>query len=193
MIFKITGWLSAALFVFSVSGISSAAYASCEVGEQIKGTLYVKGNNVNFRVGPSAASSRVINEKATRVLGTVEYRTLSPAIVLSARCETDDWVMADIVEADGRAVSWETGWVHKSFVSSGASADVTAGLIWDIENESAFNATEKEEVRREALRILRTNRDCAKIVDGYRSSSGRGRYYATCTPADGGFSFNVWF
>ena len=166
---------------------------NCEQGSPISGSFYVKGSDINFRAGPGIDHSHVINWKATEVLGRTQYRTLWPSMVLEGRCETADWLQARIVKADGNSVNWETGWVHKKFVTAEASDDIKAGLLWDIDGESAFTESEKKTLRRGALKILKDEANCAEITTGYRSGSRQGAYYVTCNARGGGVPFNVWF
>lgn len=114
-------------------------------------------------------------------------------MLLEGRCETVEWVQVRIVKADGKVVNWETGWVHKQFVTSRASDNMKAGLLWDIDGENEFTDGEKQIVKRGALKVLKDEANCAEIIDGYRSGSRKGAYYVTCKARNGGPSFNVWF
>ena len=166
---------------------------SCDYGTPVAGRFFVKGREINFRAGPGTNHKRVINQKATQVLGKTQYRTLWPSMVLEGRCETEEWLQAKIVEVDGGPVNWETGWAHKMFVAGTASTDIQAGLVWDIEREKDFTVEEKELLRRGALKVLSDEPNCAKIIDGYRSGSRKGAYYVTCVSKKDGGAFNVWF
>ncbi len=135
----------------------------------------------------------VINRWATNALGKTHYRTLWPSMVLEGRCETVEWLQARIVKADGEAVNWETGWVHKQYVTGEASDDMKAGLLWDIDGESAFTDAEKQVVKRGALKVLKDEANCSEITTGYHSGSRKGAYYVTCNARNGGPPFNVWF
>ena len=167
--------------------------AKCDHGSSISGTFYIKGSDINFRTGPSIDHARVINRKATDVIGSTQYRTLWPSMVLDGLCETTEWLKARIVKADGSPVDWETGWVHKRFVTGEASDDMKAGLLWDIDGEAEFSETEKQVLKRGALEVLKDEDNCAEITTGYRSGSRRGAYYVTCNATNGGPPFNVWF
>lgn len=167
--------------------------ANCEQGTPVSGTFYVQGSDINFRTGPGNDHSPVINRKATEVLGRTQYRTLWPSMVLEGRCETAEWLQARIVKADGSTVNWETGWVHKQFVTGEASDDMKAGLLWDIDGEADFTDAEKQVVKRGALKVLKDEPNCAQITTGYRSGSRKGAYYVTCDAENGGPPFNVWF
>ena len=167
--------------------------AACEQGTPVSGSIYVNGSEINFYAGPGMDHAAVINRKATQVLGRTQYRTLWPSMVLEAQCETDEWFKARIVKADGYAVNWEIGWVHKQYVASDASDDMQAGLIWNIDGESEFSDAEKQIVRRGALKVLKDEANCAEITTGYRSGSREGAYYVTCRANNRGPPFNVWF
>ena len=167
--------------------------ATCEQGTPVSGPIYVKGSEIKFHTGPGMNHAAVINRKATQVLGKTQYRTLWPSMVLEAQCETDEWFKARIVKADGYAVNWETGWVHKRYVADDASDDMKAGLLWNIGSESEFTDAEKQVVRQGALKVLEDEANCAEITTGYRSGSREGAYYVTCRAKSGGPPFNVWF
>lgn len=173
--------------------VQSTTPANCEHGTPVTGAFYVKGRDINFRTGPGADQSRVINEKASAVLGRTEYRTLWPSMALEGRCETAEWLQGRIVKADGSSVNWETGWVHKKFVTDTPSADRKAGLLWDIDAENDFTAAQKQIVKRGALKVLKDEANCASIFTGYTSGSRPGAYYVSCNARNGGQAFNVWF
>ena len=137
--------------------------ATCDHGSPISGAFYVKGSDINFRTGPGIDHARIINRKATEVLGSTQYRTLWPSMVLEGLCETTAWLNARIVKADGSPVNWETGWVNKRFVTGEASDDMKAGLLWDIDGESEFSEAEKQILRRGALQVLKDETNCAEI------------------------------
>jgi len=113
--------------------------------------------------------------------------------VMAAMCQTDEWLQAKIVAADGGPVSWETGWVRKRELRDSPTADMASGLLWDIEGMDEFSVSEKEMLRRNALRILADDPKCGTVIDGYRSGSREGFFYVTCIPNGGEPAYNVWF
>ncbi len=171
----------------------TAAAANCEHGSPVSGSFYVKGSDIDFRRGPGQDHARIINQKATKALGSTIYHTLWSSMVLEGRCETAEWLQARIVKTDGRPVNGMTGWVHKRFVASEPSPDMKAGLLWDIDSVSEFTEAEKKIVRRGALKVLKDEANCAGIIDGFRSGSRQGAFFVTCNAGDGGGTFNVWF
>ena len=70
---------------------------SCDYGTPAAGRFFVKGREINFRFGPGTNYKRVINQKATQILGKTHYRTLGPSKVLEGRYETNEWLQAKIV------------------------------------------------------------------------------------------------
>ncbi|WP_416896746.1 MAG: hypothetical protein ACMVY4_14590 [Minwuia sp.] len=173
----------------------SGAYSNqneCKFGEVTSGRFYVNAQDVNFRSGPGVKFDKIVNERATNIIGTITFRTLSKYMVLEGRCETSDWLNAEIVEADGASVNWGAGWVHKDFVSSRPSSEQSAGLLWDISSENAFTDNEKRFLIRKSLEILKNSKNCAKIITGYHSSRYPNSFYVTCIDASGGLPFNVW-
>jgi hypothetical protein len=169
------------------------ATANCEHGTPVSGRFYVKGREINFRTGPGTNYGSVVNQRATEVLGRTEYRTLSPDVVLEGRCETEEWLEAHIAEVAGSAVDWETGWVHKEFVTANASAEVQAGLLWDIDGALDFTDEEKALLKRGALKVLKDERNCKNIFEGNWRDSRKSAFFVTCNAKNGGPPFNVWF
>ncbi|MBO6562517.1 MAG: hypothetical protein JJ959_18365 [Nisaea sp.] len=173
--------------------IGKADAAQCPQGKPVSGKYFITGTDVNFRTAPSAAAEPVVNEKATRILGTKTLRKLSREYALTGICETDGWLYAHITEADGRPVNWEKGWVSKKFVSTLQSADRASGLIWDVDNASFLNAKDKAIMKKGALKVLKEDENCASIMIGDKSTSRPGQYYVTCNSKSGGSVYNVWF
>ncbi len=167
--------------------------SKCEQGTSISGAYYVKGNDIDFRVGPGSDQAFVVNRKATDMLGETLYRTLWSSMVLEGLCESGEWLKVQIIKADGSIVNWETGWVHKKYLTDETSDNMKAGLLWDIDSETGFSATEKKVIKLGALKVLNDEANCAEIITGYRSSSRKGAYYVTCNAKNGGPPFNIWF
>lgn len=166
---------------------------SCEQGSETQGKYYVTSSNVNFRTRPTGDSALVVNETATRLLGSTQYRTLFSSTVLQGYCETEHWLYGKIIEADGAPVDWDTGWVHKNFISKEPSEDYLAGLIWNIDEDNAFSAQEKVLLRKGALKILNDEPSCQKLITGYRSVDRPDTYFVTCRGYEGSTPFNIWF
>ncbi len=173
---------------------STETNASCSEGEkELSGRLYVTGKGINFRQGPGTKYPKALNMKATRALGTNQYRTLSPALVLQGLCQSGDWVQAKIVEAEGSPVSWETGWVHNKYVTTNQTTEQIAGLIWSMDDEPGLSARDKEILKRGALKVLKDEPNCNKVIGGHTSTSKPSHYYVMCKPKNDGNYFNVFF
>lgn len=172
---------------------SQKSARSCEVGTPTEGKFYIKKDETPFYLEPDKNSGKVVNSRATEVLGRTQYRDLWTAMVLEGLCETPEWLQAKIVEADGSPVDWEAGWVEKSKVRTDASSDQKLGLIWNIDGEEDFSSSEKSLIREGALRVLRDEDNCKSIITGYRSGSRKGQIYVTCNAKNGREPFNVWF
>jgi len=169
------------------------ASQSCETGTSTNARYYVEREETPFYVAPDKNSDKVINSRASEVLGRTEYRTLWPEMVLQGLCETPQWLQAKIVEADGQPVDWETGWVELSLVKANASSEYNSGLIWNVDGETDFSAEERKLIKEGALKVLRDEPNCLKITTGYWSESRKGQVYVTCTPKNDAEPFNVWF
>ncbi|MCH8491492.1 MAG: hypothetical protein LAT81_16430 [Oceanicaulis sp.] len=166
---------------------------TCDIGSPISGQLFVTEDEVPFFEQPDTNSNRIVNQRASDALGSAQERTLWRSMVLNAECADGDWVRAKIANADGRSVSWESGWVQRAYVSDQPSPERRAGLIWNVDGEDAFTDEEKALVKQGALRALRDEPDCRQIVDGYYSGDSDQRFYVTCSDRNGDNHFNIRF
>jgi hypothetical protein len=166
--------------------------AVCEFGAAVSGRYYPTSDEIEMRKGPGTRYGKVVNERATSVVGQTVYQTLSTTQVFEGHCVSDKWLEGKIVESGGSPVDWDSGWVLKQFLSSKMSDDQAAGLWWNISSETDFSEREKKILRLAALKVLRDNPNCSKVVDGY-SATEEGSYFVTCMPRDGDKYFNVTF
>jgi hypothetical protein len=175
------------------STITVPVVRACETGNPTEARYFINKKDTPFYLYPDKKKGRVVNARASAALKQNEYRNLWPEMALQGLCETQDWLQAKIVEADGSPVDWESGWVEKSKVHTSSSNEHNAGLIWNIDGESDFTAKEKALVKEGALKVLRDEPNCSKITYGDRSTSKKGEYFVTCDARNGGGPLNVWF
>lgn len=177
----------------SAEGKQDGPPAACAIGVPIARRVYLAREDVPMLTAPKAGAPKTLNARATQALGIDEYRTLSAGYGLSGLCQLPGFVQVAIVEADGAPVSWETGWIEDRFVRSEPSEDEALGLIWNLSADPPLSANERKTVRATVTQILREEKKCAKIIDGARSTSGKGSFFVTCHPRDGSETFNIWF
>lgn len=166
---------------------------TCDVGTPNQGKYFIIKDETPFYLGPDKNGGKVVNSRASEVLGYTHYRDLWTTMVLEGLCETPEWLHAKIVEADGAPVDWEAGWVEKNKIRTDASSDQKLGLLWNIEGEAGFSTEEKSLIREGSLRVLRDDENCKSLITGDRSENRKGQIYVTCTPSNGREHFNVWF
>ena len=166
---------------------------SCAIGTPVGKRVSITGQDVPMLSAPESTAERVVNQKATQVLGRTEYRTLTPEYGVTALCQVPGYVQLSIVEVDGEPVTWETGWVEERYVAGGQSADSKAGLLWNIDGDSDLDASERTMLRSTALRILRDDPNCKAIVYGAQGTKEPHKYYVTCKPEPPAVVYNVWF
>lgn len=153
---------------------------ACEAGQPVEGVFYVTGRDVSFRIGPGPDFPHVEKKRAQDSAGDVEYRSLKIFDVLTAYCETGDWLQARIVESAGEPRDGEMGWVNKQYISDTPSDDQKAGIYFDIDGSSDFTEEEKELVRRGALRVLADESNCARVIFIFRDNSESDVYHVSC-------------
>ena len=61
------------------------AAAKCDHGSPISGSFYVKGSDINFRMGPGINHARVVNQKATDILGSTQHPAPHPLAIHGSR------------------------------------------------------------------------------------------------------------
>lgn len=170
-----------------------ALSAVCEVGTPTADMFYPMADKTPFFTLPNTAAPKVLNQRATEALGRKDYRDLWTGMVLQGECQTDQWIKGRIVEADGRSVDWEAGWVQKKVVRSNKSSDELAGLVWDPDNERDLSSIEKGIMRAGARQALAERRNCNSIVAGGKSGKKADTFFVTCQPPGNAPSFNIWF
>jgi hypothetical protein len=192
-------WVGLSLLGISCGGSGSAeskqavSVASCAEGTPVGERVLVRGDEVPMLVAPAATASSVINQRATSVMGTTQYRTLNSDYGLLGLCRVPGYVQVKIIEADGNPVEWETGWIEERYLRKELTAEENAGLYWNVAADSSLSEVEKESVKQAALRVLREDPNCQRIVDGARSTTRPGKFYVTCKGSRPGGTYNVWF
>lgn len=178
---------------FLVAVACSKPLPNCEQGEPLGERVFVTSEDVPMHTLPSASSPRVVNAKATAVLGTVQYRSVSSSYGLLGLCVLPGWTQVEIVEADAQPVEWETGWIAAEFLSGTQSAEQQAGLLWNPTTDTLVRAEDRAAVRANALRVLSEDPNCGAIIFGAYSGESPGHFYVMCRPKNGKEVYNVFF
>jgi len=177
------------------SGLSEAGAKPCEHGGIATGEEVSISGESPLYDGPNG--KRVVNEKATSVLGTTHYQQVDNSERLKELCRTQKWSKVQVLEP-----SWLTdvvGWVPVSALraierdAGGARRYVEADFTWEKDT-----SPHKARLVAAVNRIARENANCTSIDLGTlskspsRSKSGKPVFFITCnSPNDQ--PFNVWF
>lgn len=175
--------------------VGRAVAQSCEGGGIVTNDEVSVSGSIDLRDKPSSSADKVINEKASSILGTTEYQQVDNSERLREVCRQKDWSKVQVLEPD-----WLTdvnGWVPVKSLrtiqrdSSGRRTYAEADFTWDKDTEAY-----KPKLVAAVNRIVRENNRCPTIDPGTLSKSGnrgtKGKpvFYVTC---QGGQPFNVWF
>lgn len=88
----------------------------CEVGRPTFSDIVdVKGTGTELRVGPSARAARIINKRATEVLGETHYISVNSNSRVQVQCEQGDWVRIQILAPD--MFAHVAGWVRRKILA----------------------------------------------------------------------------
>lgn len=175
---------------------ATSAAGTCADPATSPGDVVAVSDEHTLHVSPNGNSDRVVNAKASQILGKTQYHQIDRTTTVRRLCVTGDWTEVQIVTPD-----WLTsvrGWVPNSalrFVeksSDGARVFVEEDFYWD-EDTSKF----KKQLIAVVNKIARENDNCPDPDPGtVAKSSTKSKpndpvFFVTCgTGAD---VFNVWF
>lgn len=63
----------------------------CKEGDQISDVSFSPFNRIYLREGPSSTSSRLINFRASEILGSIEYKSVDTDMTAYVDCKRGDW------------------------------------------------------------------------------------------------------
>jgi hypothetical protein len=196
---SVTNTLLVALAIVTLNGEAQAASpepcgsASTKSGQ----TLRVNGSDVVLRSAPNAKSEKLINQKATQILKTIQYLTIDNTVTVVEECTQGEWSRVRVIEPDWLQSS-HIGWVQSSSLrgqkkDAGGIVEFTeADFVWDKKT-----SPHKKTIVAGVNKVHRENSRCKTIDPGtaYISSS-KGTpsdpvFYVTCGTGAG--VFNAFF
>ena len=84
----------------------------CEIGTSASGiTVDVKGSDHKLRSAPSPTAGKIVNEKASKILGGTHYHSIDSSTRVQVQCEHGEWARVQIKEPDW--LTHVTGWVER--------------------------------------------------------------------------------
>ena len=92
---------------------------SCKDGAQITGKQYnIIGSGINVRKGPGVGYDKIVNQKATDILKSTEYISISDTTVVFEECSKGEWSWIRVLHPDWLQNS-HRGWVLSKFLDKG--------------------------------------------------------------------------
>ncbi|HEX8444389.1 MAG TPA: hypothetical protein VF631_12170 [Allosphingosinicella sp.] len=177
--------------------ITPAASGCSDPRGVASGTIVSVRDSVDLRSGPSPTAAKLVNEKATEVMGETQFQTADNTTKLLEVCRKGKWAEVEMIEPEWLA--GRRGWVPVSSVrsigedSSGERKYVEADFYWEEDTRA-----HKAELTAAVNQVVRENQQC-KTVDPGTLARSRNRgsvsdpvYFVTCNGPDGEV-FNVWF
>lgn len=158
------------------------ANAACDVGSPASGaTAFVKGTGHPVRQAPQKNAPRLLNEKATAVLGQKHYHQIDSSVQVRALCQHQGWTKIQIVEP-----SWLThvvGWVESKSLdvpTSGPRTISAEDIYWDkgtakhkVMIVSALNRIHREDPRCKQI-------DPGSVSRSQKSTPAKPLFFVTC-------------
>lgn len=184
---------------YLMGAVASASTAvECGSGSRKSGqVLGVNGTEVLLRATPSASGTKLVNEKATRVLGRTMYLQIDNSTTVLEECTQGDWSRVRVQEPDWLRNS-HIGWVEtrslrkKKTDAQGVVVFTDADFHWD-----KRTAPYKNIVIAGVNKVHRENERC-KTIDPTTATRSPSKgsaddpvFFVTC--GRGASAFNAYF
>lgn len=169
---------------------------ACDGGTATPGDVVAVSGEHALHVAPNESSERIKNEKASKILGEVQYHQIDGSTTVRRLCAKGDWTEVQIVTPEW--LTFVRGWVPNTalreieFSGDGARVFVEDDFYWD-NNTSKFKA----QIVAVVNKIARENANCPNPDPGTVSKSAdRSKpndpvFFVMC--GDGADVFNIWF
>lgn len=197
-----TQWLSMITVLMIASLLYEATLAddlqSCGSTSKKTGQSYkVNGSGINVWTGPGTSFDRIVNQKATRIMGKTHYVTIDNSVTVFEECSQGEWSRVRVTDPDYLSQS-HRGWVE-SKVLRGKKVD-SSGV--EVFTEADFSFDDRTRPYESIIiagvnKIHRENARC-KVIDASSAyiSSSKGSafnpvFYVTC--GKDAQIFNVFF
>lgn len=178
----------------AVASVASSP-ATCEGGGRVTNREVAVTGEMALRLHAGEDAKRMINQKATEIMGDTQYQNVDQTARLSETCRQAEWSKVRFLGPE-----WLThveGWVPaRALRTVTASKDgkrtyVAQDFYWDKDTKAY-----KAELVPVVNRLVRESSDCATVDTGtlakssQRSQPGKPVFFITC---QGGNVHNVWF
>lgn len=157
----------------------------------------VSGEDIDVRHGPSIEFSKIVNQKASRILKSTHYISIDSSVTVLEECSQGKWSKIRVTNPDYFSQSHQ-GWVPSS-VLRGKKVDSSGTEIFTAEDFIFDNKTRpyKSILIAGVNRIHRENAGCKDIdpssayISDSRGSKSDPVFFVTC--GKGAKVFNVFF
>lgn len=169
----------------------------CEKGASADGAIANVIGSAGYSLRKSPNGEKIVNEKATRALGTTSYQSIDNSTTVEIQCIDGDWARVRVATPEW--LKEHVGWVERSALAPplrpGEVRDfVDADFVWDKDTKKV-----KTIIIRTVNRIQREDPRCKTAI--YPSSVAKSMteskaqkkpvYFVNC--GDGAESVNVYF
>lgn len=160
-------------------------------------TYKINGSKINVRKGPGTSFSKIINQKATRILKSTHYITIDNSVTVVEECSQGTWSKIRVTDPDYLSQS-HRGWIASKFLrgkkvdSSGTEVFIDADFYFD-KNTRAY----KNLIIAGVNKVHRENSRCKNIdpssayISSSKGSKSNPVFYVTC--GKDSKVFNVFF
>ena len=171
----------------------SCGSESVKTGKNYK----VSGVDIEVRSGPDIGSSKIVNQKASRILKSTHYISIDSSVTVFEECSQGEWSRIRVTTPDYLRQS-HRGWIpsnvlrDKNVDSSGTEIFTEADFIFDRKTRPYKNI-----LIAGVNRIHRENSRCKNIepssayISGSKGSKSNPVFFVTC--GKGVKAFNVFF
>lgn len=180
------------------SGTAFSGVQTCGPQSQKTGQIYkVNGSGINLMSAPGSSGKKLVNEKATAVLGSTQYLTIDNSTTVKEECNEAGWSKVGVTDPDWLKDS-HIGWVPSKALrdqiknAAGQEEFTEADFVWDKKTTPY-----KKIIVAGVNKVHKENSNCKKIdpSSAYLSSSkGTAKdpvFYVTC--GEGANTFNAFF
>ncbi|TPW25854.1 hypothetical protein [Pararhizobium mangrovi] len=176
---------------------ASRSNSDCETGQPASGKIVAVTGSYDLRKIPAKNGSRIKNQKASRILKTVQYHQIDSSTSVKQICTNGKWSKVQIVKPEW--LTFVKGWVPNHVLrgiehsTDGRRKYTKDDFYWN-DNTSPY----KSQIVSIVNKISRENSGCASIDAATVSRSPSKSkpsdpvFFVTCTPSSKR-AFNVWF
>ena len=123
--------------VFADPAMAKTSLVSCDKSSQISGKEYrIQGEEVDVYLGPGTDYSKVVNEKATRILKKINYIHVDNTVTVIEECSVPAWSRIRVIDPSYLSDS-HRGWIETRFLKN--TENIRIGDDWYSDWSSDFH------------------------------------------------------